>query len=157
MFVHPFWKMLTVGESRPILVMQIMYNARRSHVKTLNGFVGHACIFFKCDELKWSTAFRFNSLLIFLEHLFEFLINTTPPASDSIYQQKFTAKKLQILLFPLPLPLFCGYYVLSFFFFNHTVFTYWLVSICLYCCPFTPSRGVAINVFLVVTNNQINK
>ena len=37
------------------------------------------------------------------------------------------------------------------FFFNHIVFTYWLVSICLHCCPFTPSRGVAINVFPVVT------
>ena len=27
MFVHPSWKMFTVGESRPILLMQIMYNA----------------------------------------------------------------------------------------------------------------------------------
>ena len=26
-FVHPFGKMFTVGESRPILLMQIMYNA----------------------------------------------------------------------------------------------------------------------------------
>ena len=27
MFVYPLRKMFTVGESRPILVMQIMYNA----------------------------------------------------------------------------------------------------------------------------------
>ena len=50
---------------------------------------------------------------------------------------------------PTPPPPFCGYFVLSFF--KHIVFTYWLVSICLYWCPFTPSRGVAINIFLVVT------
>ena len=29
MFVHPLSKMFTVGESRPILVMQIMYNAAK--------------------------------------------------------------------------------------------------------------------------------
>ena len=106
---------------------------------------------FKCDELSRSTAFTFNTLLIFLEYLFEFLINTALPASDSVYQQNFTAKKLSIVLFPLPfLPL--RFVVILFcLFFNHIVFTYWLVSICLYCCPFTPSRDVAISVFLVVT------
>ena len=47
MFVHPLWKifilgdeMFTAGKSRPILLMQILYNA----VKIL--------IFFKCDELR---------------------------------------------------------------------------------------------------------
>ena len=68
--------------------------SRQSRVKTLIGFVGHTCIFFKCDELSWNTSFTFNALLIFLEYLFEFLINTAPPASDSVYQQNFTAKKL---------------------------------------------------------------
>ena len=104
MFVHPVWKMFTVGYSswvrqglllvnrdrfsssalgtRLILLIQILYNA----VKRL--------IFFKCDELSKSTAFTFNTLLIFLEYLFEFLINTAPPASDSVYQRNFTAKKL---------------------------------------------------------------
>ena len=74
--------MFAVGKSRSILLIQILYNA----VKRL--------IFFKCDELSKSTAFTFNILLIFLEYLFEFLINTTSPASDSVYQQNFTAKKL---------------------------------------------------------------
>ena len=75
-------KRFTVGKSRSILLIQILYNA----VKRL--------IFFKCDELSKSTAFTFNILLIFLEYLFEFLINTASPASDSVYQQNFTAKKL---------------------------------------------------------------
>ena len=35
-----------------------------------------------------------------------------------------------------------------FCFYNHFFFTYCLVSVCLYSCPFTPSRNVAINVFL---------
>ena len=35
------------------------------------------------------------------------------------------------------------------FFLNHIFFTYWLVSLHSYCCPFTASRGVAIKVFLV--------
>ena len=52
---------------------------------------------------------------------------------------------------PPPPPPLGGSFVSFFFFFNHIVFTYWLVSICLHCCPFTPSRGVAINVFHVVT------
>ena len=75
-------KRFTFGKSRSILLIQILYNA----VKRL--------IFFKCDELSKSTAFTFNTLLIFLEYLFEFLINTASPASDSVYQQNFTAKKL---------------------------------------------------------------
>ena len=75
-------KRFTVGKSRSILLIQILYNA----VKRL--------IFFKCDELSKRTAFTFNTLLIFLEYLFEFLINTASPASDSDYQQNFTAKKL---------------------------------------------------------------
>ena len=53
-----------------------------------------------------------------------------------------------MLLFPLPtrfvVILFC-------LFFNHIVFTYWLVSVCLYCCPLTPWPGAAIKVFLEVT------
>ena len=75
-----------------------------------------------------------------------FLINTAPPASDNVYEQNFTAKKLQISLCAPP-PCF-AVILFCLFFFNHIVFTYWMVSICLYCCPFTPSRGVAINVFL---------
>ena len=119
--------------------IQILYNA----VKIL--------IFFKCDELSKSTAFTFSTLLIFLEYLFEFLINTASPASDSLSTEFYGKKALNIIISPPPsrppfvVILFC------LFFFNHIIFTYWLVSICLYCCPFTPSRGVAINVFHVVT------
>ena len=69
-----------LGEKR------LLVNRDRFSVKRL--------IFFKCDELSKSTAFTFNTLLIFLEYLFEFLINTASPASDSVYQQNFTAKKL---------------------------------------------------------------
>ena len=53
--------------------------------------------------------------------------------------------------FPPPPPPALWFFCFFLFFFNHIVFTYWLVSICLHCCPFTPSRGVAINVFHVVT------
>ena len=86
--IHAYWlfvlgeKRFTVGKSRSILLIQILYNI----VKRL--------IFFKCDDLSKSKAFTFNTLLIFLEYLFEFLTNTAPPASDSVYQQNFTAKKL---------------------------------------------------------------
>ena len=84
MFVHPLWKiycwlfilgdeLFTAGKLRPILLMQILYNA----VKRL--------IFFKCDELSQSTAFTFKTLLIFLEYIYEFLINTALLASDSAY------------------------------------------------------------------------
>ena len=51
MFVHPFCKMFTVGESRPMLVFLRYETSRRSRVKTLIGFVGDTCIFFKCEEL----------------------------------------------------------------------------------------------------------
>ena len=92
-------KMFTVGKSRSILLLQILYNA----VKRL--------IFFKCDELSQSTAFTFKTLLIFLEYIFEFLMNKAPPASDSAYQQNFTAKSFKYYN-PPPFPQFCGYFVL---------------------------------------------
>ena len=119
--------MFTVGKSRSILLLQILYNA----VKRL--------IFFKSDELSQSTAFTFKTLLIFLEYIFEFLMNKAPPASDSVYQHNFTAKSFKYYnppTLPPVLWLFC------------IVFTYWLVSVCLYCCPCTPSRG---ETYLVVT------
>ena len=67
--------MFTAGKSQPILLMQILYNA----VKRL--------IFFKCDELSSSTAFTFKTLLIFLEYIYEFLINT---ALTSFWQRLST-------------------------------------------------------------------
>ena len=85
-FVHPLWKMFAVGNSSWVRKGLLLVNRDRFSVKRL--------IFFKCDELSKSTAFTFNTLLIFLEYLFEFLINTASPASDSVYQQNFTAKKL---------------------------------------------------------------
>ena len=72
-------------------------------------------------------------------------------SSISFWQRPVTEfygkKALNIIIFlspPLVVILFC-------LFLNHIVFTYWLVSICLYCRAFTPSRGVVINVFLEVT------
>ena len=98
-------KRFTVGKSRSILLIQILYNA----VKRL--------IFFKCDELRKSTAFTFNTLLIFLEYLFEFLINTASPASDSLSTEFYDKKALNIITSPpLSRPPFCGYFVLSSFF-----------------------------------------
>ena len=73
---------------------------------------------------------------IFLEYIFEFLISPAPLVSDTVYQQNFKAKNLR-------------YYNFSPVLFFITIFlTCCLVSICLYCCPFTPSQCVAINVFL---------
>ena len=98
-------KRFSVGKSRSILLIQILYNA----VKRL--------IFFKCGEFSKSTAFIFNALLIFLEYLFEFLINTASPASDSLSTEFYGKKSFKYYNFPSPpRPPFCGYFVLSFFF-----------------------------------------
>ena len=42
-------------------------------------FVGH--MFFKCEEMSLSAAFTVKPLSIFLEYIYEFLINTALPAS----------------------------------------------------------------------------
>ena len=42
-------------------------------------FVGH--MFFKCEEMSLSAAFAVKPLSIFLEYIYEFLINTALPAS----------------------------------------------------------------------------
>ena len=129
-------KVFTVGTPRPILLMQILYNA----VKRLT--------FFKCDELSKSTAFTFKILLIFLEYIFEVLINTAPLASNSVYEQNFTAKSLKYYN---PPHLFVVILFCLFFFFNHIVFTYWLVSICLPSSLLPMYAFARSNVFLVVT------
>ena len=54
-------------------------------------FVGHK--FFKCDQMSQSTAFIVKTLPIFLEYIYEFLINTALPASNSVYQKNFKGKK----------------------------------------------------------------
>ena len=53
----------------------------------------------RCDEMSWSSAFTVKTLLIFLKYIFEyFLINTAPPASNSIYRQNFMWKSLEIIV-----------------------------------------------------------
>ena len=106
-------------------------------VQRRKGFVGHTCIFFKCDELSQSTAFTFKNLLIFLEYVFQFLINTAPPVSDR--KENFRRKALNIIIFP---PFF---FIIFFFFFFLPIGWFQFVPK----TAFTPSRGVAINVFLV--------
>ena len=149
-----------------ILVMEIMYNA----VKRLrDGLASRplsalsAMHVYSSNVMNWvevrllpsipclfSSNISLNSWQIQLHQLLTASINR-------ILRQK----SFKYYHFPSPPPalrfvliLFC------LFFLNHIIFTYWLVSICLYCCPFTPSRGVAINVFLVVTiirlRNKIN-
>ena len=90
--VYCWW--ITTDSRHANNVQRCKETSRRFLVKTPIGFVGDTCIFFKCDELSWSRAFTFNALLIFLEYLFVFLINTAPPVSDNVYEQNFTAKKL---------------------------------------------------------------
>ena len=50
---------------------------------------------FKCDQMSLSTALTVKTLLIFLEHIFELLINTALPASNSIYGQNFMGKNVK--------------------------------------------------------------
>ena len=56
-------------------------------------FVGH--MFFKCEEMSVSAAFTFKPLSIFLEYIYEFLINTALPASNSVYRQNLMGKKVK--------------------------------------------------------------
>lgn len=44
------------------------------------------------------TTFTVKTLLIFFEYIFEFLINRSPPASNSVYQQNFMGKTLKIIM-----------------------------------------------------------
>ena len=143
--------MFTVGESRPILVMQIMYNAVKRlrdglasrHLSALS-----AIPVYSTNVTNWVEVRRLPSIPCWFSSNISFFLDKY--SSTSFWQRLWTEfygkKALNIIM--CPPPLFCGYFVLSFFF-NRIVFTYWMVSICLYCCPFTPSRGVAINVFLV--------
>ena len=136
--------MFTVGESPPILLIQIMYNAVKilrdglasKHLSAL-----YAIHVYSSNVMNWVKVRLLPSKLC----LFSSNISLN---SFLILRQK----KVKILLFPPPPPSFCDF-VLSFF--NLIVPTYWLVSICLYYCPFTPSRGVAINVFLVITKIRL--
>ena len=50
-------------------------------------------MFFKCEEMSLNTAFTVKSALIFLEYIFEFLMNTAPLASKSVYRQNFGGEK----------------------------------------------------------------
>ena len=50
-------------------------------------------MFFKCEEMSLNTAFTVKSALIFLEYIFEFLMNTAPLASNSVYRQNFGGEK----------------------------------------------------------------
>lgn len=44
------------------------------------------------------TTFTVKTLLIFFEYISEFLINRSPPASNSVYQQNFMGKTLKIIM-----------------------------------------------------------
>ena len=46
----------------------------------------------KCNEISQSRALTIKTLLSFFVYIFESLINTAPPASDSIYWQISTGK-----------------------------------------------------------------
>ena len=50
---------------------------------------------FKCDQMSLSTALTVKTLLIFLEYIFELLINTALPASNSVYGQNFMSKNVK--------------------------------------------------------------
>ena len=65
------------------------------HIFNINcRFVGH--MFFKCEEMSVSAAFTVKPLSIFLEYIYEFLINTAlPGASNSVYWQNFMAKNVK--------------------------------------------------------------
>ena len=44
------------------------------------------------------TTFTVKTLLIYFEYIFEFFINRSPPASNSVYQQNFMGKTLKIVM-----------------------------------------------------------
>ena len=134
--------MFTVGESRPILLMQIMNNA----VKRLRDGLAlrHLSALYMYILQMWWIELKYGFYLqnpTYFPRISLWILDKYSSTSfwQRLYQQTFTAKKVKIFDFVLSV------------FLNRIVFTYWLVSICLYCCPFTPSRCVAINVFLVVT------
>ena len=52
--------------------------------------VGH--MFFKCDEMSYSTALTVKNMLVFLEYIFQFFIDKALPASNSFDQQNFMGK-----------------------------------------------------------------
>ena len=57
-------------------------------------FIGH--MFFKCEEMSVSAAFTVKPLSIFLEYIYEFLINTAlPGASNSVYRQNLMGKNVK--------------------------------------------------------------
>ena len=53
-------------------------------------FVGH--MFYKREEMSVSAAFTVKPLSIFLECIYEFVINTALPASNSVYGQNLMGK-----------------------------------------------------------------
>ena len=56
-------------------------------------FVGH--MFFKCEKMSLSATFTLKPLSIFLQYINEFLINTAPPASNSVYRQNLMGKNVE--------------------------------------------------------------
>ena len=135
MLVHPCWKMFTVGESRPIFVMQIMYNAVKRlrdglasrHLSALS-----AIYVYSSNVMNWVEVRLLPSipLRIFLRISLWILDKYSSTSFWRRVSTEFYGKKALNIIIPPPrfvVILFC-------LFFNH-IFTYWLVSICLYCCP----------------------
>ena len=44
------------------------------------------------------TTFTVKTVLIFFEYILEFFINSSPPTSNSVYQQNFMGKTLKIVM-----------------------------------------------------------
>ena len=60
--------------------------------------VGH--MFFKCDGMSYSTAFTVKNMLVFLEYIFQFLINKALLASNGVDRQNFIGKRNKDNTFP---------------------------------------------------------
>ena len=84
MFVHPLWKMFTVGYSSWVTKCLLLVNATDSpHANTVQRCKETYILQMWWIELKYG--FTFKTPLIFLEYIYEFLINTVLLASDSVY------------------------------------------------------------------------
>ena len=131
--------------------MQIMYNAVKRlrdglasrHLSALS-----AIPVYSTNVTNWVEVRRLPSIPCWFSSNISFFLDKY--SSTSFWQRLWTEflRQKSFKYHYVPSPSCFAVILFCLFFFNHIVFTYWMVSICLYCCPFTPSRGVAINVFL---------
>ena len=95
MTCHCFLRPIRRDHPSSFCTTHLLQTVQRRQQETSRRFcetlVSH--MFFKCDEMSYSTALTVKTMLVFLEYIFQFFINKALPAPNSVHRQNFMGKK----------------------------------------------------------------